>query len=157
MTRRSVSGLLAVDFFTHEYRVSGHVSVRSQTVGDLLNDKLQSHLELNDVYISRIIHPAEIVATYAEAQLRKDSLLFAIVPANERLSRAARSTSYFGRRLLRVWMGLPTFEIKGDLEVTGMSVDWETYLAKIIALHIPLLNATARPTISPDVTFEGEA
>ena len=92
MARRTAAGLLPVDFFTRGYRISGHVSTRFDSVGDMLNDRLTSYLEIEDVYISRISSPGNIVATYAHAQLRKSNLLFAIVPGRESLSRATRST-----------------------------------------------------------------
>jgi len=157
MVRRSVFGLLAVDFFTHEYRISGHVNVRGKTVADTLNDRLQSYMELNDVYISRINHPAEIVATYEAAYLRKGGLMFAIVPATERLSKATRTTSYFGKHLRPIWLALPSFEISGDFEVTGLTLDWEAYVARGVGDYIPLLNATAKVTMNAEIEFSGEA
>jgi hypothetical protein len=157
MVRRSVAGLLPVEFFTQGYRISGHVNVRGKTVADLLNDKLESYMELNDVYISRINDPGGIVANYGEARLRKDSLVFAIIPAKERLSRATRSTSYFGKSLRRVWLTLPSFEIEGDFEVTGLSLDWNAYIAQGMNEYIPLLNGVARVTFWPDIEFGGEA
>ena len=158
MAKRSVSGLLAVDFFTPGYRVSGHVSTRAHSVADLLNDRLKSYLELEEVYISRVNNPAEIVATHGHAQLLKDSLLFAIVPGRESLSRMTRSVSYFGRQRLPVWLALPTFEIVGELQVTGVtSFDLEAYLAKSIGDYVPVVNGIARATNWPDVRFEGEA
>jgi hypothetical protein len=157
MARRSVAGLLPVDFFTQGYRISGHLSVMGKTVADTLNDRLTSYLELSDVYISRLGNPAEIVTTYAESQLNKDSLLFAIVPAKERLARAGRSTSYFGRELHQVWLALPGLEIEGKFEMTGLSLDWKAYLAKEVSYYIPVLNGTARLTIQPEISFSGEA
>jgi hypothetical protein len=157
MVRRSVTGLLAVDFFTAGYRISGHISVRGNTVADILNDRLTSYLDLIDVYISRVSDPGGIVATYAEAQLNKENLLFAIIPAKERLSRSGRSTSYFGRHSRRIWLALPTLEIEGRFEVTGLSLDWKAYLAQEVSYYIPIVDATARLTVRPEITFGGEA
>jgi hypothetical protein len=157
MARRSVAGLLAAEFFTQEYRISGYIDNRFKTVGDILNDRLESYVELGQVYISRISQPGGIVATYGDAQLRKDNLMFAIVPANERLSKVGRATSYFGTQLRRVWLALPTFEIEGGFQVTGLSLDWKAYLAKGVSDYVPLVEATARVTVWPEITFSGEA
>jgi hypothetical protein len=158
MVKRSVSGLLAIDFFTPGYRVSGHVSTRAQSVADMLNDRLKSYVELEDVYISRVNNPAEIVAAYGHAQLLKDNLLFAIVPGRESLSRMTRSVSYFGRQRLPVWLALPTFEVEGDLQVTGVtSFDMEAFLAKSTGDYLSVANGVARATSWPEVSFEGEA
>ena len=157
MVKSSVAGLLPVDFFTQGYRISGYVNTRVKTVGDILNDRLTSYVQLSHIYISRVTNPGDIVATYPYSYLRKDGLLFAIVPTEESHSKAGRSVSYFGRQRRPAWLALPTFEIEGDLLITGRSMDFEAYLAKGADAYIPILNATARVAVLPKVTFGGEA
>jgi len=156
MVRRSVSGLVVVDFFVGGYRISGHLVAGGKTVGDLLNDRLRSYLELNDVYISRINNPGEIVATYAMAELLKDNVFFAIVPSKERAAQVGKLVSYFGRHRRRVWLVLSAFEIEGDLPVAGLSLDPEAFLATRESDYILILNGTARAAAWPEVTFSGE-
>jgi hypothetical protein len=157
MARRTIAGLLPVDFFTRGYRISGHVSTRTQSVGDMLNDRLTSYLEIENVYIARISSPGDIIATYSQAQLRKDNLLFAIVPGKESLSRATRSVSYFGKQRLPVWISLPTVEIEGELQVAAIKFDLEMFLTQSTGDYLAVLDATARAALYPDVTFGGEA
>jgi hypothetical protein len=158
MTRRSVSGLIPIDFFTAGYRVSAHLATRAKSVADMLNDKLTSFLDLENVYISRINNPGDIVAAYGQAQLRKDNLAFAIVPVRESLSRMTRSVSYFGRQRHPVWLAMPSFEIEGDLQATGVtSFDPESYLAKSTGEYLSVVKGVARATIWPEVTYSGEA
>lgn len=157
MARRSITGKLAVDFFTPGYRVSGHVSTRVKSVADMLNDRLRSYMELEDVYISRISDPGDIIAAYAEAHLRKDNLLFAIVPSRESLSKATRATSYFGRQRLPVWLALPTFDIEGDLQTTGASFDLDAFFATSTGDYLSIVDGVAHSTIHPDIDFSGEA
>jgi hypothetical protein len=157
LARRRTSGLLAVDFFISGYRISGHVSTHIRSVADMLNDTLRSYLELQDVYISRISQPADIIATYPHAELRKETLLFAIVPIRESLSKAARSVSYFGRQRLPVWLALPMFEIEGELQATGIPFDLEAFLAERSGQYVAVTDGVARPTGSPDTSFSGEA
>jgi hypothetical protein len=157
LARRMASGLLAVDFFINGYRVSGHVSTHVRSVADMLNDTLYSYLELQEVYISRITHPADIIATYSHAKLRKETLLFAIVPIRESLSKAARSVSYFGRERLPVWLALPMFEIEGEVQTMGVPFDLEAFLAERSGQYVAITDAIARPTNAPDTSFSGEA
>jgi hypothetical protein len=157
LARRRASSLLAVDFFTSGYRISGHVSTHVRSVADMLNDTLYSYLELQEVYISRISQPADIIATYAHAELRKETLLFAIVPIRESLSKAARSVSYFGRERLAVWLALPSFEIEGELQTPGMPFDLEAFLAERSGQYVAITDGVARPTSAPDTSFSGEA
>jgi len=157
VARRGTGGLLAVDFFISGYRISGHVSTYVRSVADMLNDTLRSYLELQDVYISRISRPADIVAAYPHAELRKETLLFAIVPIRESLSKVTRSVSYFGRQRFPVWLSLPMFEIEGEMQATGMPFDLEAFLAERSGQYVALTDAVARPTGSPDTSFSGEA
>ncbi len=157
MARHSVTGLLPVDFFTRGYRISGHLNTRAKTVGDTLNDKLNSYLQLIDVYIARVNNPGEIIASYAYAQLLKDNLLFAIVSAEESFSKAGRSVSYFGKQRHKAWLALSTFEVEGDFLMTGRSADFEAYLAKGVDAYIPIQDGVARVSAFPEITFGGEA
>ncbi len=157
LTARQMAGPLAVDFFTRGYRISGHISTRVKTVGDMLNDRLSSYMQLSDVYISRITNPGEITAFYAYSQLLKENLLFAIVSQEESFSKVGRTVSYFGKKRAHAWLALPTFEIEGDFLVTGRSADFEAYLAKGVDEYIPIQNATARVATMPHITFSGEA
>lgn len=157
MVRHSVTGLLPVDFFTQGYRISGHVSTRAKTVGDTLNDRLSSYVELQDVYIARVDKPGEIIVSYSYAQLLKDNLLFAIVSAEESFSKAGRSVSYFGKQRTKAWLALATFEIQGFFLMTGRSADFEAYLAKGVDAYIPIQDGVAQLSGHPDISFSGEA
>lgn len=154
---KDVSTLLPVDFFTRGYRVSGHVDIRSKTVGDTLNDPLTSYLELADVYIARTNNPGDIIASYRYSQLLKDNLLFAIVSEEESFSKRGRSVSYFGKQKYKAFLALSTFEIEGDFLITGRSADFEAYLAKGIDWFIPIQDGIARVSEYPNITFSGEA
>jgi len=46
MVKRATTGLQPVEFFTLGYRISGYVSTRTKSVGDMLNDRLKSYLDL---------------------------------------------------------------------------------------------------------------
>ena len=157
MVRRSIAGLLAVDFFTQGYRISGYLSTRVRRVGDLLRDRLRSYLSLVDVYISRIGNPGDIVASYHQAQLRKDNLCFAIVPSRESISKADSTVSYFGKERHHVWLSLSSFEIEGDLVVAGLDVELEAYLTQKAPDFIPIRDGVARVSIKPEIAFHGEA
>jgi hypothetical protein len=41
--------------------------------------------------------------------------------------------------------------------VTGLSLDWKAYLAQEVSYYIPIVDATARLTVRPEITFGGEA
>ena len=120
-------------------------------------DRLLSYLPLDDVYISRISNPGDIVSTYPQAQLRKDDLFFAIVPIKESVSKLSISTSYFGKQRLRVWLAMPTFEIEGEIQALGAQFEPDVYLTKSTSDYFPVLDATARAASWPDIVYSGQA
>jgi hypothetical protein len=157
MARRSIAGMLTVDFFTESYRISGHISTRGKSVSDQLNDRLRSYIPLEDVYISRISDPGDIVVAYPRAHLRKDRLLFAIVPVEESFSKITRSASLFSKQQIPVWLALPMFELSGQLRPPGIQFDVDVFLADTKGDYITVLDGSARATAAPDITFDGEA
>jgi hypothetical protein len=123
----------------------------------MLNDRLSSYVQLQDVYMARVDNPGEIIVSYSYAQLLKDNLLFAIVSAEESFSKAGRSISYFGKQRRRAWLALATFEIEGHFLMTGRSADFEAYLAKGVDAYIPIQDGIAQLSGQPDISFSGEA
>ncbi len=145
---------LVVEFFTHSYRISGQVDIRGKRLVEILNDRLTSYLELRKAFVSRITRPSEIIATHALSALRKDGILFAVLTAQEQDLSERPAYSLFPKRRYNVFLTVPFFEIKGELETTG-KLDLKTVL--VMEGNFLLLNeATARACSPPQVSFSGE-
>jgi hypothetical protein len=149
-------GLLTYDLFVHNYRVSAQVDTRHRTMNDLLNDKLTSYLELFDSYVSRVDQPGRIVAHYPQAMLRKDGISFVIVPEEQSQPSGQRAYSYVGRSRYEAFLALPFFEIRGEMFIRG-KLDLKHFLVREVEQYFPIGAGTARLSLAPDITFEGEA
>jgi len=149
------TGWLPVDFFTHSYRISGHVDVRRQPLIDRLNDQTTSFIELEDAYISSIDRPGDIVATYAASGMTKSNLTFVLVAQrDDALSRKQSYGSYYGTYLHKVFLTVPSFEIVGYLRLSA-KVDLRRLLSADTEEFIPILDGRARGSIRPDIVFTG--
>ena len=94
-------GWVAVDFFTHSYRISGTVDVRRISLADQLNDRTSSYLLMEDTYVSPIDRPGDITASYAQAALRKENITMAVL-TNKDITEVDRSCTEIHCRLPEV-------------------------------------------------------
>ena len=148
---------LVADFFTHGYRISGRVDVRHQKLADQLNDHTTAFLQLEDVYVSNIEHPADITASHASSILCKDNVIAVVVARQEDgLPREHTYGSYFGTYLRKVFFTIPSFEIEGYLRLSGR-LDLRAVLTSGTDNFTSILDGQMRSSLRPDVTFTGGA
>jgi hypothetical protein len=146
-------GFIAADFFTHTYRISARADTRKRSLANHLNDRLTSYLELHETFVSRLHKPSEIVASYKLASLRKDSITFVILAAEKETSER-HAYGYFAKQLCDVFLTVPSFEIRGKLQVTG-KLDLHAFLVKGTENFISISNPVASPCLFPDISFTG--
>jgi hypothetical protein len=157
MREKLSSAWLVGDFFTYRHRLSGRVDVRYNKLAAQLNDPTSSFLELEDAYVSNVEHPADIVASYTSAILRKDNIT-AVVIANQEdgLLREQTYGSYFGTYLRELFITVPSFEITGYIRLSG-KMDLRTVLTTGTDAFIPVLDGEMRSSIRSEVFFTGGA
>jgi hypothetical protein len=146
-------GFIAADFFTQTYRISARADTRKRSLANHLNDRLTSYLELHETFVSRLHKPSEIVASYNLASLRKDSITFVILAAEKEMSER-HAYGYFAKQLYDVFLTMPSFEIRGKLQVTGKP-DLHAFLVKGTENFISISNPVASPCLFPDISFTG--
>ncbi len=149
------TGWLAADFFTHSYRISGHVDVRRKSLYDMLNDQTTSFIELEDAYVSPIDRPGDIIATHPASFLHKNNLTLIVVPhRDDALSRKHTYGSYFGTFLANVFLTVPSFEIVGYLRLST-KMDLRRVLTSGTDDFIAVLDGRVRASIRSDIIFTG--
>jgi hypothetical protein len=154
MQREVRAANLMVDFFTRYHRISGSVDVHSRKLADQLEDRTTSFLELEDVYISRVQHPADIVVNHATSILRKESIHAAIVAREEDgLLRSDSYGSYLGTHLQRAYFIVSAFEIQGYLRLRSKR-DLRSVLSSG-DLFVPVVDGHMRYSVRRDVEFTG--
>jgi hypothetical protein len=149
--------MLQVDFFTHAHRLSTQVNVYVRPLSDQLNDPRVSWIELDSAYISRIEKPGEIIADYALSTLRKDRILFAMIAGSTEgaVKKIVQVSGFYTKRLHQVLVATPSFEITGDIELTG-KIDLHTLLVTTVERFMPIQNATATVSLFPQTRFSAE-
>jgi hypothetical protein len=148
---------LVADFFAHDYRISGRVHVRHSKLPAQLNDSTTSFLQLEDAYVSNILRPAEIVASYTTAILDKRHITAAVVARQEDgLLREYSYGAYLGTYLHRVFITVPSFEIGGSLRLSS-KLDLRTVLTTGTDKFVVVLDGEMKAAVRPDVTFSGGA
>ena len=157
MQKQSSESWLVADFFTHRHRISGRADVRQNKLADQLNDHTTSFLQLEEVYISNIEHPAEVGTHRATAILPKDNLTAIVVSRQEDgLPREHSYGSYYGSYLRQTFITIPSFEVEGHLRLSGR-LDLRTVLTTGTENFITILDGQMKSSVNPDVTFAGGA
>ena len=148
-------GFVTVDFLTDEYRISGEVSTRLRPLADSLNDVTTDYLEIENVYVSPIQNPADIKAHYQYGSLAKENIVMVVLARlGDGLSRSASYGDYIGHIVSDVFLTLPGFEVRGSLETRG-KIGLRDYLVMQAERFIPIAEATATVSLSPDIRFQG--
>ena len=145
---------LAADFFTTAYRMSGHVATGKRRLADILSDRLSNFLILQDIYVSRIYKPGEIVAYYKTGSLIKSQITFVVLPTEADGLSKDHTYAALRRQTQQVFTTVPSFEIRGSLKVVG-KLDLQALLTMGTDRFMPLLNATASAALLPQMQFSG--
>ncbi len=146
--------LLAADFFTSAYRMSGNVSTGNRRLADILSDRLSDFLLLRDIYVSRIYKPGEIVAYYKTGSLIKHQITFVVLPTEADGLSKDHTYPFLTRQMREVFVTVPSFEIRGSLKIAG-KLNLHALLAIGTEKFMPLRNAAASSSLLPDVQFSG--
>ncbi len=157
MEERLGSNWLVADFFTNRYRISGRLDVRHKKLAAQLNDHTTAFLQLENVYISNIETPAEIIASHEIAVLRKGNISAAVVQRQEDgLLREQTYGSYLGTYLRRVFLAVASYEIEGYLRLSG-KLDLRTVLTTGTDTFFPVLDGKMGSAVRPGTVFSGGA
>ncbi len=157
MQERLSTAWLVADFFTHSYRISGRVNVRHKKLADQLNDHTTAFLSLEDTYVSNFERPAHITTSHPTSILRKRNITAVIVTRQEDgLPREHTYGSYFGTYLRKIFITVPSFEIEGQLRLSGR-LDLRTVLTSGTDDFVSIIDGQMRSSVHPDVVFTGGA
>jgi len=147
--------MISADFLTSDYRISCRIAVPAGGLNSLLMDPLNSYLELEDAYISRINNPGEIVAHYQLAAMRKENILFIILSRREDGVPQRSSGSYLKTIEKNAFLTIPSFEIRGKVETDAKAAPRDI-LVQVAGRFVPIYDATAAVATNPEITFGGK-
>jgi hypothetical protein len=147
------TGRVVADFFTGSYRFSASVLVYKRRLADVLGDRMTDYLDLVDIYISRINHPGEIVATYQKGSLIKNEINFILLSSEA--EGISKERFYVPNRVsLPIFVTIPSFEVHGKFQWMG-DLEIKKILTTDTQKFLPVLEAHSINAHFPKVTFEG--
>ncbi len=145
---------ISAEFFAQGYRVSGTFYIVTRPLAEVVYDPTTDYIALHEAYVSPIMKPAEISAYYEDALFDKSNLDFLLtVDQREGLRRDQRFS--LGKYVFKIFLTVPFFEIQGDLRLLTRKLDARLFLSSEAGTFITLLNAVARCTFNPEVTYQG--
>jgi hypothetical protein len=155
MAQQLSSNWLAVEFFTHRYRISGRVNVRQKRLADQLNDHTTAFIELEEAYTSNIENPGGIIANHNISIVRKSNITaVAVAQQEEGLPREYTYGSYFGTYMQKAFLIIPSFEVRGYLRLSS-KMDLRRVLTSGTDDFIPVFDGQLSSAVRPDITFGG--
>ncbi len=145
---------LTADIFTSSHRFSAQIAIGNRRLADILNDRLTDFLSVQNVYVSRINTPGEIVVTYKKASLLKRLITFVVLPTEADGLSKEHKYNAFSKSNQDVFITLPSFEIRGRLEIIG-KFDLTAILAIGTTRFMPIFQGEAVNAFYPTVRFSG--
>lgn len=146
--------LLTADIFTGSHRFSAQVNIGKRRLADVLNDRMTEFLTVENVYVSRINSPGDIVGRYTKASLLKRHITFVVLPTETDGLSKEHKYNAFSKSTEKVFITLPSFEINGNLEIIG-KFDLKAILAVGTTRFMPIFQGNAINSFFPDVQFGG--
>jgi len=146
--------MLTADIFTSSHRFSASIPLYNRRLADILNDRLTDFLQVRNVYVSRINRPGEIVGTFKLATLLKTHINFVVLPTEADGLSKEHKYNAFSKSTEDVFITLPSFEIRGRLEIIG-KFDLKAILTVGTTKFMPIFQGQVVNSFYPQVTFSG--
>ncbi len=144
---------ISADFFTDTYRISGSVDVYRLSLADQLNDPHISYIWLEEVYVSPINRPGEIMANYPIAALGKNNLTLVILSDHEEgLTKKQTHHSYVWGKPRPIFLTVAGFEVRGEWEIKG---SFDVRMLARLELFLPIMGGVVSATLKPEIQYQG--
>ncbi len=157
MDKAPRSGRVAAEFFYSGFRISAVYDTQKRLLADIIYDGNVSYLTIEEVYLSSIGKPAEILGNYPSAMFMKSKLeFFLTLNQEDGLRRDQLYGNYKLIPLVPIFVTFPFYELTGFVRHTG-KFDPISFMTLQSETFVTMLNVTVRSAIDPSVTFQGGA
>ncbi len=151
-------GVVAAEFLSSSYRISGEVVLKGQPVVDSMNDKMSNFIRAENIYVSPISDPAVLKAHYTFGQLRKENISMVVINREE--DGASRHSIYHTQPnqpiIFSLFATVSGFEVRGGLKINSLT-DVDNLLMQSVDRFITIYRATARAAENQAIEFSGGA
>ncbi len=149
---------LAVEVFTADHWIRGIVKTRHARLTDLLNITTETIVNVEQAEVVRLCDPQAAPVVVPLVQLAKERILFAIPHETERAMEGRQQKRLFAfvqKKVRQVLIGLPCFEVSGELHQTG-DLDASEALLVTPGQFVPVTKAFIAYLLRPQASFSGE-
>ncbi len=153
MTQRSIPA----DFYTPSYRIVGKVMVPNTGLMGLINDQLNSFMEIVDARLARVHMPSKLVDHYEVVRIVKSQIFAIALTRREDIGpQALARGGYVRLSEYPVRIATPVYELQGSLEWAGR-FEFSTIMVEGSRDFVPIYNATLTAVLIPALKVESPA
>jgi hypothetical protein len=153
MTQRSVPA----DFYTPSYRIVGKVMVPNTGLMGLINDQINSFMEILDARLARLHMPSKLVDHYEVVRIVKSQIFAIALTRREDIGpQALARGGYVRLNEFPVRIATPVYELQGTLEWAGR-FDFSTIMVEGSRDFVPIYNSMLTAILIPALKVESPA
>ncbi len=149
--------LVTADLLTPSYRVVGKVMVPNTGLVGVLNDTMNSFMEILDAKLARVHMPTKLVDHYEVLRIVKRQIFAVCLSRREDIGpQALARGGYVRLHELPVRITSHVYDIEGTLEWAGR-FDFATVMVDGTRDFVPLYNSTISAILIPTLKIESPA
>lgn len=148
---------IPADFYTPSYRIVGKVIVPNTGLMGLINDQLNSFMEIVDARLARVHMPSKLVDHYEIVRIVKSQIFAIALTRREDIGpQALARGGYVRLNEYPVRIATPVYELQGLLEWAGR-FDFSTVMVEGSRDFVPIYSATLTAVLIPALRVESPA
>jgi hypothetical protein len=149
--------VIAADFYTPSYRIVGKVMVPNTGLMGLINDQMNSFMEIVDARLARVHMPSKLVDHYEVVRIVKSQIFAIALTRREDIGPQALARGGYVRLTeYPVRIATPVYELQGTLEWAGR-FDFSTVMIEGIRDFVPIYDARLTAVLIPALKVESPA
>ncbi|GAB4488488.1 MAG: hypothetical protein Fur0016_14230 [Anaerolineales bacterium] len=148
---------IPADFYTPSYRIVGKVMVPNTGLMGLVNDQMNSFMEIVDARLARVHMPSKLVDHYELVRIVKSQIFAIALTRREDIGpQALARGGYVRLSEYPVRIATPVYELQGTLEWTGR-FDFSAIMIEGSRDLVPIYNAQLTAVLIPALKVESPA
>ncbi len=148
---------IPADFYTPSYRIVGKVMVPNTGLMGLINDQMNSFMEIVDARLARVHMPSKLVDHYEVVRIVKSQIFAIALTRREDIGpQALARGGYVRLSEYPVRIATPVYELQGTLEWAGR-FDFSTIMIEGSRDLVPIYDARLTAVLIPALKVESPA
>lgn len=148
---------IPADFYTPSYRIVGKVMVPNTGLMGLINDQMNSFMEIVDARLARVHMPSKLVDHYKVVRIVKSQIFAIALTRREDIGpQALARGGYVRLSEYPVRIATPVYELQGTLEWAGR-FNFSTIMIEGSRDLVPIYDAQLTAVLIPALKVESPA